>query len=91
MEGYKPSRMHRFLYFIFGRKVWWLYNRRDDLGRYLFKKFGTKFVWLDYLIRRNKIASHIEIYDAKRNIVIIDGWACKFYRGADHYLSICIS
>lgn len=47
--------------------------------RNLFKKFGTKFVWIDYLIRTFKVAAHIEITDVKNNIVNINGSLMYFY------------
>lgn len=49
------------------------------LETYLFSKLGVKFIWLDYLIRRFKIASHIEICDYENNIVNIDGKLMYFY------------
>lgn len=83
----KPSRMYNVLYFILGRNVWGFYKKRDKLGRFLFRKFGVKFVWLDYFVRSFKIASHIEIYDAKRYMVTIDGQTCSFYsKDYSHYL-----
>ena len=86
-NGYKPSRMHKVLSFLLGRNVWELYDLRDKLGRFLFRKFGVKFVWLDYLVRRQKIASHIEIYDAKRCMVRIDGKLISFYSTEEaHYI-----
>lgn len=86
-NGYKPSRMFNVLYFLLGRNVWGLFELRDKLGRFLFRKFGVKFVWLDYLVRRLKIASHIEIYDAKRYMVTIDRQTCSFYSKQDgHYI-----
>lgn len=85
-EGYKPSRMFNVLYFLLGRNVWGLFELRDKLGRFLFIKFGVKFVWLDYLVRCFKIASHIEIYDSKRYMVRIDGKLLSFYsKIAEHY------
>ncbi len=50
-----------------------------ELGTYLFSKLGVRFVWIDYLLRRFKIASHIEICDYKNNIVNIDGKLMYFY------------
>ncbi|WDF57555.1 hypothetical protein PQ462_12595 [Flavobacterium sp. KACC 22758] len=86
-NGYKPSRMFNILYFLLGRKVWGLFELRNKLGRFLFRKFGVKFVWLDLLVRRFKIASHIEIYDAKRNMIIVDGKLLSFYSKEDgHYI-----
>lgn len=86
-DGYKPSRMHTVLYFLLGRNVWGLYRKRNELGRFLFTKFGVKFVWLDLLVRRFKIASHIEIYDAKKYMVIINGNVCSFYsKDYGHYI-----
>lgn len=84
----EPSRMHNVLYFILGRSVWSLYKKTDKIGRFLFRKFGVKFVWLDYFVRSFKIASHIEIYDFERNIVNIDGDYMFFYpdtRFHSHY------
>lgn len=49
------------------------------LGTYLFSKLGVKFVWIDYLIRKFKVASHIEICDYENNIVNIDGEIMYFY------------
>ncbi|MEG1141444.1 MAG: hypothetical protein RSE41_03170 [Clostridia bacterium] len=56
----------------------------------MFKKLGVKFVWFDYLVRCNKIASHIEIYDAVKGLVIIDNDMWSFYSncGFGHYASI---
>lgn len=85
--------MHYSLCFLVGKKkIAHLYKKRNELGVYLFRIFGIKFVWLDCLIRKFTIASHIEIYDVENNIVKIDRSYMFFYSSLhSHYQNCSIS